>query len=156
MAYRSAHPFTATSAQAPLGIFIHDDANPRVSVLHVFGELSFANAGAFEAAFNGVADQQLPVTIALSECTFMDCAAIGVLVRALKRLGPQLSLVVPPESQAHRLLELTDMLPVFTRAATLEDDRNAADVRNLAGTIDFTQRAARKALERRNVRDALS
>jgi anti-anti-sigma factor len=107
-------------AGAPGGIFIHDDSHPRAAVVHVFGEATFADTAAFESMIVSVVRIGRPVVLDMRECTYMDCAAIGVIVRAAKNLGDQLRLVIPRRSQNYRLLELTGLTRVLHLTETIE------------------------------------
>ena len=109
----------------PLAVFIQDDDEPRASVLHAFGEVSFADRAEFESMVNRAADAGKPVAIDVTECTYMDCSAIGVIVRASKRLGDDLHIVAPRAGRAHRLLELTGLTRVLHVHQTLADARTA-------------------------------
>ena len=102
------------------GVFIHDDGHPRAAIVHVFGEATFADAEAFESMIVSVIRIGRPVVIDMRECTYMDCAAIGVIVRAAKNLGDQLRLVISCKSQSYRMLELTGLTRVLHLAETVE------------------------------------
>jgi anti-anti-sigma factor len=102
------------------GVFIHDDSHPRASIVHVFGEATFADVEVFESMIVGVVRIGRPVILDMRECSYMDCAAIGVIVRAAKNLGDQLRLIVPRKSQNYRLLELTGLTRVLHLAESTE------------------------------------
>ena len=95
------------------GVFIHDDSHPRGAIVHVFGEATFADAAAFESVVVGAVRIGRLVAIDMRECTYMDCATIGVIVRAAKQLGDLLRLVIPRGSQCHRMLDVTGLLRVL-------------------------------------------
>jgi anti-anti-sigma factor len=98
---------------ATAGVFIHDDTHPAAAIVHVFGEATFADTATFESMIVSVVRIGRPVVIDMRECTYMDCATIGVLVRAAKNLGDQLRLVIPRGSQGYRMLDLTSLLRVL-------------------------------------------
>src|ERR1700679_4081786 len=77
------------------GVFIHDDTYPRASIVSVFGEATFADTAALESMIVSVIRIGRPVIIDLRECSYMDCATIGVIVRAAKNLRDQLRIVIP-------------------------------------------------------------
>jgi anti-anti-sigma factor len=110
-------PTPETSAEYPgdqkPGIFIHDDSHPRAAIVHVFGEATFADTQSLESVIVGAIRIGRPVVIDMRECTYMDCAAIGVLVRAAKNLGDLLHLVIPRYSQGYRMLHLTGLARVL-------------------------------------------
>lgn len=100
------------SAEAS-GVFIHDDTDPRAAIVHVFGEATFAETQGLESIIVSTVRIGRPVVIDLLECSYMDCAAIGVLVRAAKNLGDQLRIVISPRSQGYRILTLTGLTRVL-------------------------------------------
>jgi anti-anti-sigma factor len=103
------------------GVFIHDDSHPRAAVVHVFGEATFADRAAFESMIVSVIRIGRPVVIDMLECTYMDCAAIGVIVRAAKNLGDQLRLVIPRRGQGYRVLDLTGLASVLHIFETVDE-----------------------------------
>jgi anti-anti-sigma regulatory factor len=62
----------------------------------------------------------------------MDCAAIGVLVRAAKNLGDLLHLVIPRRSQGYRMLDITGLTRVLQIHETLEDATAPAESKPVA------------------------
>jgi anti-anti-sigma factor len=107
-------------ADATGGIFIHDDSHPRAALVHIFGEATFADVDALESMIVSVIRIGRPVVIDFRECTYMDCAAIGVLVRAAKNLRDQLRLVFNPHGQGRRMLDLTGLTRVLHVFETIE------------------------------------
>jgi len=108
------------------GVFIHDDTHPRASIVSVFGEATFADTAVLESMVVSVVRIGRPVIIDLRECRYMDCAAIGVIVRAAKNLGDQLRIVIPRHSQGFRMLELTGLTRILHLFETI--DRAAAPI----------------------------
>ena len=117
------------------GVFIHDDSHPRASIVSVFGEATFADAAAFESIIVGAVRIGRPVIVDMSECTYMDCATIGILVRAAKNLRELLHIVLPNRSQGYRMLELTDLVRVLqiheTTELALSDPKPVATLRGV-------------------------
>ena len=103
------------------GIFIHDDTDPRAAIVHVFGEATFADAEALESRIVSVVRIGRLVVIDMRECIYMDCATIGVIVRAAKRLGDLLRLVLPNGSQGYRMLDLTGLTRVLHIFETIDE-----------------------------------
>jgi len=99
--------------EATAGVFIHDDTDPRAAIVHVFGEATFADTDALGSLIVSVIRIGRTVVIDMLECTYIDCAAIGVLVSAAKSLGDQLRLVIPRRSQSYRMLDLTGLTRVL-------------------------------------------
>jgi anti-anti-sigma factor len=109
------------SKDTTAGVFIHDDTHPGAAIVHVFGEATFADTAAFESMIVSVVRIGRPVVIDMRECTYMDCATIGVFVRAAKNLGDQLRLVIPRKSQDYRMLDLTGLTHVLHIFDRLDD-----------------------------------
>lgn len=107
------HDFDRVVDDATAGVFIHDDTDPRAAIVHVFGESTFADTATLEELIVSVIRIGRTVAVDMRECTYMDCATIGVFVRAAKTLGDQLRLVIPRHSQGFRMLELTGLTRVF-------------------------------------------
>jgi anti-anti-sigma factor len=107
--------------EATAAVFIHDDTHPRGSVVHVFGEATFADTAIFESMIVGAIRIGRPVVVDMRECTYMDCAAIGVLVRAAKNLGDLLRLVLPKHSQGYRMLDITGLVRVLHIYGTADE-----------------------------------
>jgi anti-anti-sigma factor len=116
--YRAAGKAEVTTTPA---IFIHDDTHPRASIVHIFGEATFADTAQLESMIVGAIRIGRPVIIDLRECRYVDCAAIGVIVRAAKNLNELLRLAVPHASQAYRMLELTRLVHVLHVYQTLDE-----------------------------------
>ncbi len=104
-----------------LGIYILDDSDPRASVVHVFGEATFSETALFESAIVGAARIGRPVVIDFCECGYMDCGAVGVIVRAAKNLGDALRLVMPRRGQGFRILEITGLARALHVFETLDE-----------------------------------
>jgi anti-anti-sigma factor len=114
------------------GVFIHDDTHPRASIVSVFGEATFADTAALESMIVSVVRIGRPVIVDLRECSYMDCATIGVIVRAAKNLGDQLRIAIPARSQGYRMLELTGLTRVLHLFETI--DRAAGPIDEAAPT----------------------
>jgi anti-anti-sigma factor len=109
------------SNEPAAGVFIHDDTHPRGSIVHVFGEATFADTETFESMIVGAIRIGRPVIIDMRECSYMDCATIGVLVRAAKNLRELLHIVLPKHSQGYRMLDLTGLVRPLQIHETLQD-----------------------------------
>jgi len=114
-------PDDTTDNADSLGIYIYDDTHPRASIVHVFGEATFAERAAFEAAIDGAAAGKRPVVINLRECSYIDCAAVGVIVRTAKNLRDDLRLALQSGTQGYRILELTGLTRVLQIFETVEE-----------------------------------
>jgi anti-sigma B factor antagonist len=89
-------------------------ADPGGAVITVTGELDIATAPTLDHVLDrAIGGRPTPdVIIDLRGVTFIDCAALGVLIRARNRLGDRLWLrSVPPA--VTRLLDLTGLTDLF-------------------------------------------
>ncbi len=111
----------SVAASDAAGVFIHDDTNPRAAIVHVFGEATFAETAALESMIVSVVRIGRPIVIDLLECSYMDCATIGVIVRAAKNLGDQLRIAISPHGQGYRLFDLTGLTRVLQIFASVND-----------------------------------
>jgi anti-sigma B factor antagonist len=94
-------------------------------VISVAGELDLYTLPEFERALRG-ADGARSVVVELSQCTFIDSTALGILVLANRRLGhagARLS-VVAPSAEIRQPFELTGL------------DRKFAFHRSLASALN--------------------
>lgn len=94
----------ATEAYKPFTTVL-DSGN----MLHVFGDLDLMQASKFAAAIEEAAAGGNPVFVNLTECSYLDCSALLMLVRAMKRFGTQIRLVIGAKSQVRRVIELTNL-----------------------------------------------
>lgn len=116
----SGSAFDVDALETSAGVFIHDDSDPRGAIVCVFGESTFADTVALESVVVGAIRIGRPVAIDMRECTYMDCATIGVIVRAAKDLGDLLRLVIPRCSQAYRMLDVTGLTRVLHIFETID------------------------------------
>jgi anti-anti-sigma factor len=107
------HAFADDALETTAGVFIHDDSHPRGALVHVFGEATFADTAALESIIVGAIRIGRLVVVDMRECTYMDCAAIGIIVRAARDIGDLLRLVVPRRSQGYRMLDVTGLTRVL-------------------------------------------
>jgi anti-anti-sigma factor len=96
-----------------------------VRLVEVVGELDISNVCTLEDATLDLPNEGLGVVVDLSGATYIDSATLGLLFKlqhSLQRRGQALRVVCQPDSNAHRVLELTG----FSPAVTCETDREAA------------------------------
>jgi anti-anti-sigma factor len=93
---------------------------PNAEVLHVFGDADIATASELENSINGI-DSSLPLIVDLSECRFIDTTAISVLIRAFKRIGDLLRIIVAPQSHVERVLKITHLPAIMSVTTSLEE-----------------------------------
>ena len=99
------------------------DAGGKASVLAIKGEIDVSTAPELRDRLLTVAQNgQRVVVVDLSEVTFLDSTALGVLVSGLKRLradGGDLRLVVTGRSVS-KVLEITGLVEVFSIFETVD------------------------------------
>ena len=82
-------------------------------VAHVSGEVDMTNAAYLrEQVLDSMPNDALTLVIDISECRYLDSAAIEVLFDLSRRLGrrrQELRLVMPPDSPLRRVIELTEV-----------------------------------------------
>ena len=96
-----------------------------VPVLHPTGPLDLATARGLGASLNELAGNPGNAVLDLSDVTVMDSTGLAVVLKAVGRFSRQskcLALVVPPESNVARLLDLAGTRGRLTTA----DDRDGA------------------------------
>ena len=82
----------------------------RGSVLRVAGELDLDTSTHLFNSATAASDPTQTITIDMSEVTFMDSSAIGVLVRVSQERKVR---IVEPSEQVRRLLEITGLTEWF-------------------------------------------
>jgi anti-anti-sigma factor len=82
-------------------------------VAHLSGEVDITNAAYLrEQMLDSMPNDALTLVIDLSECRYLDSAAIELLFDLSRRLGrrrQELRLVLPPSSPLKRVIELTEV-----------------------------------------------
>jgi len=95
-----------------------------VPVVRVTGEIDVATAPALREHLTTHESAGAPVVVVdLTDVTFVDSTALGVLVGAYRRLGDAgstLRLVVT-EARILKVLEITDLMSVFPVFATVDE-----------------------------------
>jgi anti-anti-sigma factor len=95
-------------------------------VAHVSGEVDMTNAAYLrEQVLDSIPNDALTLVIDISDCRYLDSAAIEVLFDLSRRLGrrrQELRLVMPPSSPLKRVIELTEV----NSAAPVHDSLDSA------------------------------
>ena len=82
-------------------------------VAHVSGEIDMTNAAYLrEQLLDSTPNDALALVIDITDCRYLDSAAIEVLFDLSRRLGrrrQELRLVMPPSSPLKRVIELTEI-----------------------------------------------
>jgi anti-anti-sigma factor len=99
-------------------------------MLHVFGDADLCEAEDFAAAIDQAAADGDPVLVNLTKCRYIDSSGLSVLIRASKRYGTQLRLLIAEDSIIARIVRLTSLdgiIPTSFEDASVQ----AAAVRRL-------------------------
>ncbi len=80
------------------------------AVVRVTEEIDFVSAPRLEHIIKTV-ELAGPgrIVISLEDCRYCDSTCLGIVLRAVSRIGPRLGVVVPPGTIARRLFEVTGM-----------------------------------------------
>jgi anti-sigma B factor antagonist len=88
------------------------------TVIHVDHDLDIVSAPALDASIRlAETDKERRVIVSLERCAYCDANGLTVLVRAKKRNGPNLTIVVPKSARCYRVFEVTGLssrLSVFS------------------------------------------
>jgi len=93
------------------------EAGPEGQTVHIFGDVDVLTAPEFEEAIAEAAVVHAAsggaVTINFTRCRYLDSSGLAVLVRARRRLGSYLNVLVKPRSMISRVLNITSLDRVF-------------------------------------------
>lgn len=93
---------------AGLGPSFDFEAAHDADVVRVRGEIDLDSSPQLDALIDRTLPSKLLI-VDLSHCTYIDSTTLTVFVRAHKRRGAHLRLVVPPDAHIRRLFELTKL-----------------------------------------------
>jgi anti-anti-sigma factor len=88
--------------------------------LHVFGDIDLGSAREFEAALTIPMQAGQRVVIDLTQCTYIDCSILTVLVRAYTNMGRRLCIMTGSPGVVTLMLEVTGLgwsLPIVPSLA---------------------------------------
>lgn len=101
---------TASEEAARAVAFVHEQLHD-ADVVHVFGELSFATVAEFESTLVRSVRIGKATVLDLTHCSYIDAAAISVIVRGTRALGNLLRIVAPVTGIVARVLTITGHHP---------------------------------------------
>jgi anti-anti-sigma factor len=88
--------------------------------LHVLGDVDLGNVREFEAALTGPMQAGRRLVIDLTQCAYIDCSVLTVLVRAHANMGRRLCIVTGTPGVVTLMLEVTGLgrsLPIVPSLA---------------------------------------
>ena len=98
------------------------------SIIEVDDELDIVSSPALAAAIDIAAQSTDRYTIvSLEGCSFCDSTALGVLVKAKKRLGATFLVVLPSSNRINRVFDVTGLKTYLTPCASLQEALDAAN-----------------------------
>jgi anti-anti-sigma factor len=100
--------------QSPSALIVVRESSLRADVLHVFDEVDLATAPELERRVDQLTGPRRCV-LNFADCRYIDSSTLAVLIRAFRRLGDHLRIVVPLHSRVERVLGLAglhDVLPI--------------------------------------------
>ena len=100
----------------------HVEQYGRAAVIHTAPELDLVTRDSFAAILNTTGDQHTnPVVVTLEDCTYVDSTALNVLIAFQKRIGPRLSVVIPPGNPCRRVFDICGMGNVMRISGSIEE-----------------------------------
>ncbi len=88
----------------------HVQKHQEASLIEVGDDLDCFSAPALESAIALIEAADETAVVSLEHCDYCDSSGLAVLIKAKKRLGSRLVIVVPEQSKAYRIFTLTDLL----------------------------------------------
>jgi len=84
------------------------------SIIHVDDDLDIASKDHLSDALARAEQAAAPrVIVSLERCLYCDSSGLAELIRAHKRLGTALIVVVPPASQCRRIFEIAGLVTIL-------------------------------------------
>jgi len=101
------------------------ESGSTIETINVIGELDLASAHDFETTINALNESVPSVVIDMSACHYIDSTIIAVLIRAHRRFGNKLMLVIPQKNTIRRLFRIANLDTMLQIEPSIE----AANVR---------------------------
>jgi len=92
------------------------------TIIDVAEDLDMCTSSALESTINLAAlDLSKRVIVSLEKCLYCDASGLNVLVKARKRLGSMLLVVVPRANRIRRIFHITGLEEILSLSASLHD-----------------------------------
>jgi anti-anti-sigma factor len=101
------------------------EPGPQGEVLHIFGDVDCLSAEEFAVAIEEAITVDEMLIVNLTRCRYMDTTGLSTLVRAKKRFGSSLMVLVKANTLIERLFRMTGLdgvLPVVTELQPREGE----------------------------------
>jgi anti-anti-sigma factor len=102
-----------------------NDSEGGFQSIGVVGELDLASARDFEDSVNALNGAAPTIVIDMSECTYIDSSIVAVLIRASRRFGKKLTIVVPEKSALRKIFTILNLEHVLPIEPSIEAARAA-------------------------------
>ncbi len=121
--------------------------NGDTTILSVWENLDIGSQAAFDGVLQAVtAGARGRIIVSLERCYYCDSKGLGVLLRHSRRLGPRLTVVVPPDNASRRIFEVCRIPELMSVRASL---REALAERPRAGNASLSLRVPSRRIMRR-------
>jgi len=87
-------------------LFIHEETRNE-EIVHVIGDLDFSSVTELEATIVRSVRIGRTLVVDLSDCRYLEAAALGVFARARRALGKRFHLVIPESGIVRRVFDIT-------------------------------------------------
>lgn len=94
------------------GPFVHE-STAGGELIKVVGEVDISNAQHLEDAIRTASQDSKPITVDLTECTYLDSCSVHILVQAKTTNGKSLKVIAPANSAAQRVFEILGLEEVL-------------------------------------------
>lgn len=98
----------------------------RSGVIDVGEDLDGFSSPAFEKTITRAESENDHIVVSLERCAYCDSTALAVLIRAKKRLGDRLLIIVPKDVSVRRIFEITDLIDVLGVLERIPDTLRAS------------------------------
>ncbi len=100
----------------------HVEHYGRAAVIHAAHELDLVTRDSFAAVLSRTSEQHTnSVVVSLEHCTYVDSTALNVLIALSKRIGPRLSVVIPPGNPCRRVFYICGMGKVMRISGSVDE-----------------------------------
>lgn len=100
----------------------HVEQYGRAAVIHAAPELDLVTRDSFAAILERTSEEHpSTVVVSLEQCTYVDSTALNVLIAVSKRIGPRLSVVIPPGNPCRRVFDICGMGSVMHISSSIDE-----------------------------------
>jgi anti-anti-sigma factor len=97
------------------------------AIVRINEEIDFVSAPRLEHVLKAVEQSSSGrIVLSLESCPYCDSTCLGIVLRAVQRIGPRIGVVVPPGTVARRLFEISGIASQPFVFGSLDDALTAA------------------------------